>query len=255
MSELCGARLTVYKRGMIFLFTDFGLEGPYTGQVQAVLRQQAPGVPVINLFADLTPFDIQAAAYLLPAYAAGFPPGSVFLCVVDPGVGGVRPGGLVRVDGRWYVGPDEGLFAILTRRARHVECWELPHPATASPSFHARDLFAPLAARLARDGSFGAGPVVSAARARAEWPDELHQVVYIDRYGNAITGTRAVAVTRKATLNIDGHALSRARTFTDMPSGTAFWYANSSGLVEIAVNRGRADRQLDIAVGTPFELS
>jgi len=240
---------------MIFLFTDFGLDGPYTGQVQAVLQQQAPGVPVISLFADLTPFDIQAAAYLLPAYAAGFPPGSIFICVVDPGVGGERPAGLVRADGRWYVGPDEGLFAILARRARHVECRELPHPATASPSFHARDVFAPLAARLARDGSFGAGVVVTAACARPEWPDELQRVVYLDRYGNAITGTRARATTGTATLNINGHALSRARTFTDMPSGAAFWYANSSGLVEIAVNRGRADRQLGIAVGTPFELS
>jgi S-adenosylmethionine hydrolase len=247
--------LPVFRADMIILFTDFGLEGPYTGQVQAVLQQQAPGVPVISLFAGLSPFNIQAAAYLLPAYAAGFPPGSVFICVVDPGVGGVRPGGLVRADGRWYVGPDEGLFAILTRRASHVECWELPHPATASPSFHARDVFAPLAAHLARDGSFGAGPVPSATGARPEWPDELHQVVYIDRYGNAITGTRAVAATGAATLNINGHALSRARTFTDTPSGTAFWYANSSGLVEIAVNRGQADRQLDIAVGTPFELS
>ena len=240
---------------MIILFTDFGLEGPYTGQVQAVLQRQAPGVPVISLFADLTPFEIQAAAYLLPAYAAGFPPGSVFICVVDPGVGGARPGGLVRTDGRWYVGPDEGLFAILTRRARHAECWELPHPATASPSFHARDVFAPLAARLARDGSCGTASPASVAGARPEWPDELHQVVYIDRYGNAITGTRAVAVSGAGTLNINGHALSRARTFTDRPSGAAFWYANSSGLVEIAVNRGRADRQLDIAVGTPFELS
>jgi hypothetical protein len=116
-------------------------------------------------------------------------------------------------------------------------------------------VFAPLAARLARDGSFGGGAAVTAPCARPEWPDELQRVVYIDRYGNAITGTRAGATTGTATLNINGHALSRARTFTDMPSGTAFWYANSSGLVEIAVNRGRADRQLDIAVGTPFELS
>jgi len=240
---------------MIILFTDFGLEGPYTGQVQAVLQQQASGVPVISLFADLTPFDVQPAAYLLPAYSNGFPPGSVFLCVVDPGVGGNRPAVVVKADGRWYVGPDEGLFAILTRRAHHVKCWALPHPTTASPSFHARDVFAPLAARLARDGAFGAAPVATAARARPEWPDELHRVVYIDRYGNALTGVRAVAVTGASTLNINGHALSRGRTFTDMPSGTAFWYANSNGLVEIAVNRGRADRLLDIAVGTPFELS
>ena len=240
---------------MIFLFTDFGLEGPYTGQVQAVLHQQAPGVPVISLFTDLSPFDIQAAAYLLPAYSNGFPPGSVFLCVVDPGVGGNRPAVVVKADGRWYVGPEEGLFAILTRRAHHVECWTLPYPTAASPSFHARDVFAPLAARLARDGAFGAGPLASAASDRPDWPDELYRVVYLDRYGNALTGVRAVAATGASTLNINGHALSRARTFTDMPSGMAFWYANSSGLVEIAVNRGRADRQLDIAAGTPFELS
>jgi S-adenosylmethionine hydrolase len=240
---------------MIFLFTDFGLEGPYTGQVQAVLQQQAPGVPVITLFADLEPFDIQAAAYLLPAYAAGFPPGSVFLCVVDPGVGGARPGGVVRADGRWYVGPDEGLFAILTRRARRVECWQAPQPPAASPSFHGRDVFAPLAARLARDGAFGAGPAASVVSARPEWPDELLRVVYLDRYGNAVTGTRAVAVADKATLRVNGHVLHRATTFTEAEPGMAFWYANSSGLVEIAVNRGRADRQLDLAVGTPFDLS
>jgi S-adenosylmethionine hydrolase len=240
---------------MIFLFTDFGLEGPYTGQLQAVLQQQAPGVPVITLFADLTPFDIQAAAYLLPAYTAGFPPGSVFLSVVDPGVGSARPGVVIRADGRWYVGPDEGLFAILTRRARRVECWELPHPGDASPSFHGRDAFAPLAARLARDGSFGAGPVATLACARPEWPDELHRLVYIDRYGNAITGTRAMAVADTVTLRINGHALSRVQTFSSVSPGSAFWYANSSGLVEVAVNRGRADRQLGIAAGMPFELS
>jgi S-adenosylmethionine hydrolase len=240
---------------MIILFTDFGLEGPYTGQVQAVLQQQAPGVAVISLFSDLTPFDIQAAAYLLPAYSNGFPPGSVFLCVVDPGVGGNRPAVVVKADGRWYVGPDEGLFAILTRRARHVVCWALPHPTMASPSFHARDVFAPLAARLARDGAFGAGQVATAASARPEWPDELHRVVYIDRYGNAITGTRAATVTGAAMLNVNGHALPRARTFTDAEPGTAFWYANSSGLVEIAVNQGRANRLLDITVGTSFELT
>ena len=77
---------------MIVLLTDFGLEGPYIGQVAAVLHRQAPGVPVVNLFSDLPPFDIRAAAYLLPAYTGRLPPGTVCLCVVDPGVGGDRPG-------------------------------------------------------------------------------------------------------------------------------------------------------------------
>jgi S-adenosylmethionine hydrolase len=240
---------------MIVLFTDFGLEGPYTGQVQAVLHQQAPGIPVVSLFADLASFEIQAAAYLLPAYAPGFPPGSVFLCVVDPGVGGERPGAVLRADGRWYIGPDEGLFAILARRARQLECWHLPLSAMASPSFHGRDVFAPMAARLARDGNVGAGLVADTANTRPEWPDELRRVVYIDHYGNAITGLRAAAADDAATLRINGHVVPRARTFVDVEPGDAFWYANSSGLVEIAVNLGRADRQLDIAVGTPFEIS
>jgi S-adenosylmethionine hydrolase len=239
---------------MIVLFTDFGLEGPYTGQVQALLYRQAPGIPVISLFADLAPFDTQSAAYLLPPYAAGFPPGSVFLCVVDPGVGGDRPAAAVRADGRWYVGPDEGLFAILVRRAQQAQCWHLPPPASASPSFHGRDVFAPLAARLARDGTVGADCVAAAVSTRPEWPDELRRVVYIDRYGNSITGLRAAAVNDSASLRINGHDVSRARTFTETEPGAAFWYTNSSGLVEIAVNRGRADRQLGIAVGTAFEM-
>jgi S-adenosylmethionine hydrolase len=240
---------------MIVLFTDFGLEGPYTGQVQAVLHRQAPGIPVVSLFADLAPFDTQSAAYLLQPYAAGFPPGSVFLCVVDPGVGGDRPGAALRADARWYVGPDAGLFAVVARRAQAVDCWQLPVPPTASPSFHGRDVFAPVAARLAHDGTLGRGAAAGVVNDRPDWPEELWRVAYVDRYGNAITGLRAAAVEDTVTLQVNGHTVRRARTFTEAEPGSAFWYANSSGLVEIAVNRGRADWKLDIAVGTPFEIS
>jgi hypothetical protein len=76
---------------MIVLFTDFGLHGPYTGQMKAVLNQTAPGVPIIDLFADAPVGNPKASAYLLAVYATWFPPGTVFLCVVDPGVGGARP--------------------------------------------------------------------------------------------------------------------------------------------------------------------
>jgi S-adenosylmethionine hydrolase len=122
---------------MIVLFTDFGLEGPYIGQVQAVLQQQAPGMPVINLFADLPPFAIQGAASLLPVYVAGFLPASVFLCVVDPGVGSARPGVVVQADDRWFVGPNEGLFAMLARQSSKVVCWQLAAPDGASAAFTA----------------------------------------------------------------------------------------------------------------------
>ena len=239
---------------MIVLFTDFGRDGPYLGQVEAVLQQQAPGIPVINLFSDLTPFDIQGAAYLLPAYAAGFPSGSVFTGVVDPGVGSDRKGVVVQAAGRWYVGPDEGLFALVTRRAQSVHAYRLPEVADASPSFHGRDVFAPAAAFLARNGRLPEGCEPCTVNARSEWPDDLARVVYIDRYGNAITGLRAATVAETAVLTVNGHPLEAAQTFSDVAEGQVFWYANSNGLVEIAVNRGRADTLLDIHVGVSVEI-
>jgi S-adenosylmethionine hydrolase len=86
----------------------------------------------------------------LAAYAAWFPAGTVFLCVVDPGVGSERPAIIVEADGRWYVGPGNGLFEILQRRAERTRCWEIDwKPERISASFHGRDLFAPVAATLA----------------------------------------------------------------------------------------------------------
>src|SRR4029077_3895318 len=108
---------------MIVLFTDFGLAGPYTGQVNAVLHESAPGVPVIQLFADAPAGQPKPAAYLLAAYAAWFPPGTVLLCVVDPGVGGARGGLMAGAAGLFYVGPDNGLFELVQRRAASPCCW------------------------------------------------------------------------------------------------------------------------------------
>jgi S-adenosylmethionine hydrolase len=237
---------------MIVLITDFGVAGPYTGQLQAVLYQQAPGVPVVSLFADLPAFDIEAAAYLLPAYACRFAPGTVFLCVVDPGVGSERPAVIVEADGRWYVGPNEGLFAVLARRSRQLACWRLDVPTGAAPSFHGRDVFAPAAARLARHGPVPGTPVPVATLFRPDWPDDLWRVVYVDHYGNALTGLRATALQADTTLVLNGFLLRHARTFTDMHDSQVCWYENSNGLVEFAMNRGRADVALGIRVGTPF---
>src|SRR2546430_2875255 len=93
---------------MIVLFTDFGLEGPYTGQMKAVLHQMAPGIPAIDLFADAPAGNPKAAAYLLAAYAQWFAAGTTFLCVVDPGVGGPRPPVMLEAHRRWDVGPRNG---------------------------------------------------------------------------------------------------------------------------------------------------
>ena len=239
---------------MIVLFTDFGVEGPYTGQVQARLQQLVPDAAVINLFSDLAPCDVEAAAYLLPAYAAGLSPGTVFLCVVDPGVGGSRPGVVVNADGCWFVGPNEGLFAILARRAVRVDCRVLPKPVGVSSSFHGRDVFAPVAALLATGGKVVASPVSAGCLQKPDWPDDLFRVVYVDRFGNAITGVRASEVSVTQSLSVNGQVLKSAHTFTDVAPGAAFWYVNSNGLVEFAVNRGRADEVLGVKVGTGFDV-
>src|SRR5690242_13659881 len=179
------------SEAMIVLFTDFGLAGPYTGQMTAVLQREAPGVPVISLFADAPAGMPQPSSYLLAAYAAWFPAGTVLLCVVDPGVGGDRRAIIVEAAGRLYVGPDNGLFEIVLRRADSTQCWEVTwRPELLSASFHGRDLFAPVAARMAR----GEPPSTVAQPASptrfADWPDDLAEIVYIDHYGNAMTGMR-----------------------------------------------------------------
>jgi S-adenosyl-L-methionine hydrolase (adenosine-forming) len=240
---------------MIVLFTDFGLSGPYTGQVKAVLHQLALGIPVVDLFADLPAAKPKPAAYLLAAYGPWFPPGTVVLAVVDPGVGGARAAVVVEADGRSYVGPGNGLFELVLRRAGAVTTSEiLWRPDSLSASFHGRDLFAPVAAWLAA-GALPAGALRGAGIGRfPDWPDDLPEIVYIDGYGNAVTGLRAAALPKKTGLAVGGQMLTRARTFSDVPPGAAFWYENSNGLAEIAVNTGRADRALSLAIGTPVSV-
>jgi S-adenosyl-L-methionine hydrolase (adenosine-forming) len=240
---------------MIALFTDFGLAGPYTGQVKAVLHQLAPEVAVVDLFADLPAGKPKPAAYLLAAYGPWFPPGTVLLAVVDPGVGGDRGAVVVEADGRSYVGPDNGLFEIVLRRAGSIRAREIVwRPDTLSASFHGRDLFAPVAARIA-GGRLASGELRAAEIGRlSDWPDDLPEIVYIDGYGNAMTGLRAAVLPAEARLCAGGRVLTRARTFADMPAGDAFWYENSNGLAEIAVNSGRADDSLGLAVGTPVAV-
>jgi S-adenosyl-L-methionine hydrolase (adenosine-forming) len=240
---------------MIALFTDFGLEGPYSGQMKAVLHQQAPGIPIIDLFADAPVGNPKASAYLLAVYAQWFPVGTVFLCVVDPGVGGTRPAILVEADGRWYVGPGNGLFEVIQRRAARTRSWEIDwKPDSLSASFHGRDLFAPVAAAVARGEPPPGRPHKNGEDRRADWPDELCEIVYIDHFGNAMTGLRAAMLSPHARLATAGRLLERAITFSDRPVGAAFWYENSNGLAEIAVNQRRADHELGLAIGIPVEI-
>ena len=241
---------------MIALFTDFGAAGPYVGHVRAVLLREAPEVPVIDLQHDAPPFRAQASAYLLAALTGAFPDDAVFLCVVDPGVGGDRAPAIVEADGRRFVGPDNGLFEIVMRRASRASFRRIVwRPDNLSASFHGRDLFAPAAARLAlgKEVETEERPVDEARR--RHWPDDLQEVIYLDVYGNAMTGVRANRIPSSAVIDVAGRELARARTFSDLPEGAAFWYENSSGLVEFAVNRGNAAATLGLRVGATFSIN
>jgi len=191
----------------------------------------------------------------LAAYAVWFPAGTVFLCDVDPGVGSERPAIIVEADGRWYVGPGNSLLEILQRRAERTRCWEIDwKPERISASFHGRDLFAPVAGRLARGEPPSGRPLEDGSDRRPDWPDDLSEIVYIDHYGNAMTGLRAAMLSADARLAVAGRVLERATMFSDRPRGIAFWYENSNGLAEIAVNQGRADRELDLTIGIQLEI-
>lgn len=240
---------------MIVLFTDFGLRDPYTGQMKAVLHQEAPGIPIVDLFSAAPVGNPQASAYLLAAYAPWFRDGTVFLCVVDPGVGGDRPAIIIEADGRWYVGPGNGLFELVQRRAGQTRSWDIEWtPEHLSASFHGRDLFAPVAAMLARGSPPPGRPREDGTDRRPDWPDDLGEVVYIDHFGNAMTGLRGAMLPADAKLVAAGQVLERARTFSDRPRGASFWYENSNGLAEISVNQGRADQALGLAVGSRVKV-
>ncbi len=240
---------------MIVLFTDFGLEGPYSGQVKAVLYRMAPGVPVVDLFADAPVGQPKPAAYLLAAYGVWFPPGTVLLAVIDPGVGSDRAALIVEAEGRWYIGPDNGLFELVIRRAATTRTWEIvPLPGPLSASFHGRDLFAPVAAQIAHGQLPSHMPRGAHIGRRFDWPDDLPEIVYIDHYGNAMTGLRAPLLPAGGRLTVSGRVLRRAGTFAEVPPGEAFWYENSNGLAEIAVNRGHAADVLGLKIGSPVAV-
>jgi len=235
---------------MILLVTDFGTGSPYLAQMRAALRMHGAEDEVIELVSDIAPYNIKAAAHLLASQIPYFPTGSIFLCVVDPGVGGDRRPIAIRVDGNWFIGPENGLFDVVVARARDVTGFQVQwQPDEISTTFHGRDLFAPITAKIS-GYKINPGDLEKRVPPQTDTSgDDLHEVIYVDHYGNAITGVRAISVNTDDLFKINGVTVAHARTFSDLPTGDPFWYENSVGLVEVAVNQGNAAQQLQIKVG------
>lgn len=245
---------------LLAFFTDFGVTGPYVGQMHVAVANAAPTVRAVDLMHDAPRFAPKPSAYLLATLVEQLPADAAVCAVVDPGVGSARPPVAVRADGRWLIGPGNGLLEIAARRARQAEWFRITwQPGWMSASFHGRDLFAPVAARLAATGDAAAAELLTSAaevedRPGAEWPDDLAEIIYIDGYGNAMTGIRANRVSAGAGLRIGGRKLAPACTFSDVSTGEAFCYENAVGLIEVAVNQGSIAEAFGLSIGQPIDV-
>jgi S-adenosyl-L-methionine hydrolase (adenosine-forming) len=245
-------------RTLITLFTDFGTADGYVAEMKGVLYELAPNAEVVDLSHDVPAHGVEHARLAVARYWRRFPAGTVHVVVVDPGVGSERAALAVSSEGRFLVGPDNGVLspALLTGDARIVQLSIPPH---AAPTFHGRDVFAPAAAQLANGtavdslGSPFATPTIRRTPTAIRSPDGalLGEVIAIDRFGNLVTnlvttGDHVVEFVRKR--------LPLRHTYADVAPGTLVAMVGSSGLVEIAVRDGDAARSLGAEIGAPVSL-
>ena len=241
----------------IALVTDFGV-GPYIGQMRLLAAASSPTLPVIDLISDLPAARPDLAAYLLPGLVRGMPECTLYLCVVDPGVGSDRGVLAVRIGTAWFLAPDNGILVPLVRQAGgSARVWRvLWRPAVLSASLHGRDLFLPLAQRVCGGTLPGAVRIGLESIHGFDLPAMRPSICYVDGFGNAMTGLKASEVAPESELLFGASTrVARARTFSDVTPGVAFWYENAFGLLEIAVNQGRADSQLRLRPGDPITFA
>ena len=239
---------------VITLLTDFGTADGYVAEMKGVLVSHAPGSQLVDLSHDIPPHEIDAARLAVARYWRRFPPGTVHLVVVDPGVGSDRQAIAVESDGRFLVGPDNGVLspALLLPGARAVA---LPVPGDAAPTFHGRDVFAPAAAALARGApleSLGSPLDHQVIRRTPEAVKDSDgwlrgEVILVDRFGNAVTNLLAV---HGGEVRIGDVQVPLRRTYADVATGEPVALVGSSGLIEIAVRDGNASTVLGLGPGS-----
>jgi S-adenosylmethionine hydrolase len=243
---------------LITLLTDFGTADGYVGEMKGVLASLAPSATIVDVAHDVAPHDVDGARLALARYWRRFPEGTVHLVVVDPGVGSERGAIATLSEGRFLVGPDNGVLspALLHAGAR---CVSLSVPSSASPTFHGRDVFAPAAAQLALGesietlGAIESDPLIlrTPEATRRDDGGVQGEVITVDRFGNAVTNLLAM---RGGHVQVGGLTLGLRRTYADAASGEPMALVGSSGLVEIAVRDGSAAERLSLRRGSSVVL-
>ncbi len=249
------------RRRIITLTTDFGLSDFYVGALKAVLLRRCPQATLIDITHNVPRQDILCGSVTLERAIDGFPPGTVHLAVVDPGVGTARNLLIIRINKSTVVCPDNGLITW---------AWHCHEPATArqitwrppqfSATFHGRDILAPVAAMIATGQPVSrlsrpiASPVLLSIKPAI---NQRGQIIQIDHFGNATTNIPAELVKSHRPKSIKLRARnigSLQRTYADVPPGHPLALINSSGLLEIAVRDGSAQKKLHLRIGDKVHL-
>ncbi|MEW6770806.1 MAG: SAM-dependent chlorinase/fluorinase [Bacillota bacterium] len=248
------------EAGPVVLLTDFGW-GVYAGVMKGVILSICPGVQVVDLTHDVAPQNVREGAWLLLTNFAWFPKGSIFVAVVDPGVGTERKALAVKAADYYFLGPDNGLLYPAAVRAGIAGVIELDPPADASRTFHGRDVFAPAAARLAAGAPFSelGRPGVIAVRLDFHLADREGEVVTIDRFGNVVTNLPPLPARRSYTVTLAGGRF-RAEipcfaTYAGAPEDTLFLVTGSGGTLELSVRNGAAAPRLGVQVGDRITIA
>lgn len=246
----------------ITLLTDFGTADGYVAAMKGVIAQIAPEAVVDDAAHDIPPGDVDAAAFALARYWRLYPPGTVHVVVVDPGVGTERRAIAARVDGRFFVAPDNGVLSRVLDETPAEAIVSIENSSlrrdVVSATFHGRDIFAPAAAHLARGTPLDAfGPQVhDPILLPIPRPERLGrrirgQVVAVDRFGNLITNVPGDWVEAGAHVTLAGRDVGPLRrTYADAPPGGVLALVGSTGVVEISVRGGSAAQELAAGRGT-----
>ena len=255
---------------LLTLTTDFGARDAYVAAMKGIILHIDPTLHLVDVTHDIAPQDIMEAAFVLRNAFPYFPGGTVHLVVVDPGVGTARRAVALRKDGQVFVGPDNGLFSLLLDGAPPDDVVELDRPVfwrvpKPDPTFHGRDVFAPVAAHLAAGHPLTAvgSPIPSLTPLHWALPVVDEQgvqgwVVHIDRFGNCITNIVRQALTpeaRRVKCYVGSTILPAIhRTYGDVASGEPLALFGSNGFLEIAVHAGNASELLGIRKGDTVKI-
>ncbi len=261
------------RSGLVTLLTDFGLDDPFVGIMKGVLLGRCPDARIVDLTHGIAPGDERAASLALASAFPHFPPGTVHVVVVDPGVGTSRRILVAEANGQIFLAPDSGIVpgaldpfgegaAGAGTRFRRLDDPRL-YRRPISATFHGRDVFAPVAAALAGGwpledlGPPLDDPLTMTLPAPLRDGDALAgEVIHVDRFGNLVTNVREQDLfPGPFTALVKGRDIpGPARAYGDTEPGRLLAIPGSAGFLEIAVREGRADRQLDAGVGTEVVL-